>query len=566
MVLEVRERPADTMPVMMTNISISTKLADFLRTRIAKDDKDAHIARAFYSVVRNYYDVNAHDFFDLTLVDGRPRITYTTDAKYITARENGYSGSQWAHGVGWRIAGKPATVAQRLTNLPADEYGRGYDLFTQMAVAFLTIGDEKLGRVSVVSGDRITYYYDEDRHCQCSNLGDLGTSCMRYSCCGDRFGIYEDNAKLVTYRCDCGGLRARALLWVDVDNKRWYDRVYGTTTDQEVIRLWAEREGYSQLWFPGTHSATTMQRVTVTAPWKNYVKVPYLDSLPHWCQDCGTLSNGYCENYHHSFYELRNHETGYLEDTVVEYCPHCEATLDADGGCPNQKYCAGCQEYYCSTECPNGCIACPSCLTAYRPDYGPECDCIACDDCGEVNREVEWRRVEGYCPDCGYDDQGDGDCIESMAVQPVQLTWMVSPYDEGAQSGACPTCQRQLVYYLAQHTGQVRHCGGCGQGYLAIVASALPAIPIPPPRGTSPNTRTAITAVLQTAARRRLTPEFWAANMNTAVYALYATYSDEPPSPRLDERGGAMTDCDCHMCTRRRRGYDEREREGLVGQ
>jgi hypothetical protein len=474
-------------PIHMVGVTIGNTLMEFLRERIVRDEADAPIALAFLQARINAYDVNAHTYFNLSLVHDKPRITYTTQARINRARDNGPIGYDlFATGVHWRVAGKPARVAQAVTGLSTNDYGRGFDLFAQQAAAYLLIDDEKLSNVRVVTGPDITHWYNECHHCDCTPIGDLDTSCMRYDHCQDRFGIYEDNAEMAILLCPCGGVRARCLLWTDVNGERWFDRVYGNTTDQEILRTWGTQNGYQQLWFSDIHGSR--DQVTVTCPDRGYALAPYLDSLSNWCRTCAELSTHGCRNSSHDRVELHNHETGYIG---YQRCDDCGARLDDNEYCPNAYYCDGCDEFYHGDDCPN-CLICPGCDEPYAPWRGRQCNCIECPECGEIHAARDWRHEEGHCPSrCT-----DAVYFPEMAARPATFSFSRNTYY--VYQLPCTNC------YYVQYSNQtpLSSCISCGQQHILTPPPQALAVIVDPPPGIRPRQRQIINAILTNAQRQ----------------------------------------------------------------
>lgn len=489
-------------PVYLTGVTISTSLDQFLQERVRKGDKDAPIARAFLDARVDYHDEDAHDYYGLSLIDDKARITYTTRKKLNHAMNTIAVDSYFQEGVTWRIQAKPATVAQRVTELPADEYGRGYDVFTHAATAYLTIDEDKLTQIHVVSGTQITHHYHEDNHCQCGGyLGDLQSSCMRYSRCQDRFGIYEDHAQMAILLCGtCGGLRARALLWTDTNEQRWIDRIYANDLDTALLKLWAAQEGYGELWDASCHSAGV--NIQVTCEYTEYDYAPYLDSLYYWCRTCGELRTSHCPSHYST--ELHDHENGYLDaEDETEYCPHCDTELDGDGDCQNYTACDGCGTTYCSRDedgCPNHCPTCEGCDTIYSSFSVPQCDCVPCDECNERASLYTWRTKQGECPNCGHEQ------FDDMAPRPVTTQWNTGFYYAGMHQVACQQCVPCLQcghtrsYDPAYHTpGYITYCLSCGQVHEVVaLATSLPDIVRPMPQGTRRRERRVLRHLIDT--------------------------------------------------------------------
>lgn len=557
----------------MPGLTLSPELVSFLDNRIDADDADAVIAEHFQTASIRYIeddggyprpDPDAHDFFDLQSHDGAPRITYTTRNKYERACISGFSGHQFTPGVGWRIAAKPAAVAQRVTKLDAKDYGRAYDVFSQACAAWLIATDDDT--IRIVGGSDITDVYSDYWHCSCGrNLGDLADSCMRYDKCQDRFGLYEDNAQLAVLPCPtCDGTRGRALLWEDVDGKGWIDRIYAGPADTETMKLWARANGYTSCWSERRHGPID-RTITVPAPGRDYDAAPYLDSLMHWCRTCGTLSNEQCPEQGHWRIQLRDYMYGNNHAGWQPPCAHCGGQIDRYGHCDATLTCDGCGVYYCAQDgdgCPNGCQPCEGCERVLRDGD----DCESCYRCG-CDRIVSAPTLSANLGRCLCGEVLNESWLD---YRTVPLTWQRAGTNYCELSGQCPDCSaRHTAYRYNDGTldmpgvrinpdAATGACYRCHAPIAWLTPSALPAIIVAPPRAASPGRLRACAAAMQAAARRRVTAADW--QRITGVVALYATYADQPtaaPTPVLDRRGGAVAGCGCVSCEEDRRRYDD---------
>lgn len=78
----------------------------------------------------------------------------------------------------------------------------------------------------IVSGEEIKKWYSIRNYL--SDRGQLGASCMRYDNCQGYFGIYIYNPEVCQMVILKNGdkLIGRALLWTDINGKKWLDRIY----------------------------------------------------------------------------------------------------------------------------------------------------------------------------------------------------------------------------------------------------------------------------------------------------------------------------------------------------
>lgn len=127
----------------------------------------------------------------------------------------------------------------------------------------------------IVTGEKIKHWYLKDNYS--SQTGQLGSSCMRYSSCQDYFNLYIENpevCQLLIFKNVTGDkINGRALLWTDVDDKKWIDRVY-TVKDSymSLFNKWVDENGYSDLYRSNSD-------VKVKVKNKDYEYYPYVDSL-----------------------------------------------------------------------------------------------------------------------------------------------------------------------------------------------------------------------------------------------------------------------------------------------
>ena len=134
----------------------------------------------------------------------------------------------------------------------------------------------------VVSGEDIKHWYLYDNYVELS--GQLGASCMRHKSTQDYFSIYIENSdvcQLLIFTNTTGDkISGRALLWTDVDGKKWIDRVY-TSKDNymQLFTKWAEENDYTDVYNSG-------DKVKVKVKNKDYGKYPYIDSLRYLKFSC----------------------------------------------------------------------------------------------------------------------------------------------------------------------------------------------------------------------------------------------------------------------------------------
>jgi hypothetical protein len=147
--------------------------------------------------------------------------------------------------------------------------------FVNAYSAIILFKNNAMDFFEVVKGDDIKYWYLEDRYE--SLTGQLGSSCMRYKSCQDYFNIYTENPEvcqlLIFKNKSRDKINGRALLWTDVDGKKWIDRIY-TVKDsyKELFIKWVDENDYKELY-------GFDRQVQVEVKNKDYGKYPYMDSL-----------------------------------------------------------------------------------------------------------------------------------------------------------------------------------------------------------------------------------------------------------------------------------------------
>lgn len=140
--------------------------------------------------------------------------------------------------------------------------------------------------MKIVEGEEIKYWYLADNYQIVS--GQLGNSCMRHDRCQGYFGIYGMNpevCKMVILTDVNNKLVARALLWIDIDGKKWMDRIYAIKDNTlNLFNTWATNNGYEYCY--GESSSKTVKIKDM-----EYDEFPYVDSLRWYDRKNNTLSN-----------------------------------------------------------------------------------------------------------------------------------------------------------------------------------------------------------------------------------------------------------------------------------
>ena len=133
---------------------------------------------------------------------------------------------------------------------PSELTPKDYEEFVNLYKAEFVVVENKF---ELVSGDRISYYYDLYNYAQ-PDKGQLGSSCMRYTECQRYFKIYQKNpgvCQLLAYVNQDNQVLGRALVW-KLDKKvdgcpaeYFMDRVY-CANDSDIIKFrnYAKEQGW----------------------------------------------------------------------------------------------------------------------------------------------------------------------------------------------------------------------------------------------------------------------------------------------------------------------------------
>ncbi len=134
----------------------------------------------------------------------------------------------------------------------------------------------------IVSGEKIKHWYYKDNYA--NQTGQLGSSCMRHESCQEYFNIYIENpdvCQLLIFKNITGDkINGRALLWTDVNGKKWIDRVY-TIKDSysSLFNKWADENGYENIYRSDTNTKIKVKN-------RDYIEYPYLDTFSYFKLSC----------------------------------------------------------------------------------------------------------------------------------------------------------------------------------------------------------------------------------------------------------------------------------------
>ena len=290
----------------------------------------------------------------------------------------------------------------------------------------------------IVSGEDIKFGYDGDNY-DVGEGGSLLGSCMRHKKCQKYLDIYTRNPNQVSLIIlkSKERVRGRALLWTDVQGRKFMDRVY-TIADSDIVLFtkFAERNGflykqeqdnseYTNIICPDGSILEDGKILVDLESHGEFSYYPYLDTLKYYSPYEGKLSND--ENIDH---------TCKLEDTDGGNgsCDTCGGhstiecnTCDGDGTV-NCDECGGDGDNNCSNCGGEGDFDCHNC-----EGTGEE-ECSTCDGSG---KEDEGEEDERECSDC--EGKGKVDCSTCAGSSKIE----------------CDECN-------GRGTESCEHCGGSG--------------------------------------------------------------------------------------------------------
>ena len=190
---------------------------------------------------------------------------------------------------------------------PSELTPKDYEEFVNLYKAEFVVVENKF---ELVSGDRISYYYDFMNYAQ-PNIGQLGNSCMKYSKCQTFFGIYQKNpevCQLLVYVNQDGKVLGRALVWkldkkVDGCTAEYFmDRIY-CTYDSDIIKFqnYAKERGWviknknvsdtiEGLFF-NFNDQVYLSHISVELQDWSFHEYPFFDTLSYLNTDSGKLHN-----------------------------------------------------------------------------------------------------------------------------------------------------------------------------------------------------------------------------------------------------------------------------------
>lgn len=404
-------------------VSLSTQFFTFLSERERRGGIDSEIAAKFRNHRMNRHTDN--DYYDILLNEGRAMITYLPAARY--ERLDGDANPFTARNL--RMSGRAGTVAQRVTGITD---GRALAEFTEALAGFLSRAETSHETLLYRGGD-IVDIYDSDSLCECGE--------PFYSCMTDagswRLALYMENAEIAVVRCgECGGVRARSIVWKGDDGIRWYDRVYAySTKDRELLTNALEGRGI--------HEINPYAELIVETD-SSYENVPYLDSV-EYCYYCGVIRK--VIGSHPCPGEAGNMCGDEYEPWAPSSKPVPIEELDMQSVDTSRTHCA-CGSKHTRTEVCDGIMSCPIhggqwCRYAGPPEGNvAPCGCAICE-CGIIG----CRRIM-VCDACG-----DSWCPNVSFVCP-----------------RCPYCTRCGTSYTGERCPRETTCEHCGEVKCAGIA------------------------------------------------------------------------------------------------
>ena len=142
--------------------------------------------------------------------------------------------------------------------------------------------------LSLVSGEQITYWYDQDRYAHStedkrrSGIGTLGKSCMRYG--ANYFYLYEKNPEvcqmlILQSKDDHKNILGRALVWKLEDGSTYMDRIY-THFDSDIyvfVKHATENGWHSH--HDNTSGKTKFRHFHISLKEAQFDYYPYMDTF-----------------------------------------------------------------------------------------------------------------------------------------------------------------------------------------------------------------------------------------------------------------------------------------------
>lgn len=326
----------------------------------------------------------------ITWESGQNKFYTLAERKYLERDFNSVRQSEVAVGRFARALLKKAGV--KFTDKEIEEFVNEFKTIMRMK-------KDAFKNFEIVKGDDIKFWYNEENYE--ASKGTMGSSCMRYKKCGDFLDIYCKNpnqVNLIILKSEtkedkiCG----RALLWTDVQGRKFMDRIYVNDSSHESLFIeFAISNGFYYKLNQNFHTGEPIvyNRVTldhdesvieVALSSSNFYKYPYMDTMKYYNEGKNTLSSSSDSNYDYC-----------LEDTSGGNgsCDFCGGTGECD--CP---YCDGSGEVSC-WNCTDGKMQCNEC------DGEGHFDCDTCDGYGEITDDDD-DKVE--CPDCN--GSGKSEC------------------------------------------------------------------------------------------------------------------------------------------------------------
>lgn len=245
---------------------------------------------------------------------------------------------------------------------------------------------------SEVKGDEIIHWYNRKNN---TDGGSLGSSCMKYNRCKYYFEIYTENpdqvSLIIMKSDDPEKISGRALLWTDIEGRKFMDRIYiSDSSHEELFIEYAISKGYYYKQEQSFDNATVMYNrqeldiiIEVKLDEHEFDHYPYIDTLKYLKDD--TLSSD--ENKSYDF--------------------RLTSTDGSNGEC---EYCSGSGEVTCSYCEGEGEVECSNCEGAGTESCE---DCHGdgkqkCDDCEGSGTIENSEGEDEECPGC--DGDGENDC------------------------------------------------------------------------------------------------------------------------------------------------------------
>ena len=230
--------------------------------------------------------------------------------KGIVDVSTGYMGEVWTKSRNQMRIGRLVRALLPLTGTSYSD--TDVEQFVNEYKATIREMNDAFSHFGIVKGRDIVYWYNEDQY-SAPNVGELGSSCMRFDSChltmyGDNPEVislvilYDDNGQFTNMRSTDGTsankyrsdkIIGRALLWTTTEGHKCMDRIYTTYAhDVDLFRKYAIAMGWSSVTAVGSSGLDRKRNIIVQLKhWSDDEGYPYMDSMDRLNSETGELSD-----------------------------------------------------------------------------------------------------------------------------------------------------------------------------------------------------------------------------------------------------------------------------------